>query len=126
MMTISAAEARKLLQPKVKSKYGNEPVIIDGVRFDSKREGERWRFLKLREEAGEISHLERQPKFYFIIKGEHVKYPSGRKAFYKADFSYFEGYHRVVEDAKGVRTDVYKLKKALVETIYPAVRIIET
>jgi hypothetical protein len=123
---MSAAQFQAQATKTKRSKYGNEPVIIDGVRFDSKREGERWRFLKLREEAGEISHLERQPKFYFIIKGEHVKYPSGRKAFYKADFSYFEGNHRVVEDAKGVRTDVYKLKKALVETIYPAVRIIET
>jgi hypothetical protein len=121
---MSAAEFQA--QPKRKSKYGNQPVTIDGVRFDSRREADRWCVLRLREKAGEISHLELQPKFYFIIKGEHVKYPSGRKAFYKADFSYFEGNHRVVEDAKGFKTDVYKLKKALIEKMYPAVRIIET
>jgi hypothetical protein len=36
-MRMSAAEFRQMSAPKP-SKYGNEPVWIDGIRFDSKAE----------------------------------------------------------------------------------------
>jgi hypothetical protein len=45
---------------------------------------------------------------------------NGTKVFtYKADFSYFTDKERVVEDVKGFKTPVYKLKKKLVEAYLP-------
>ena len=110
-----------------KNKYGNRKVTIDGHTFDSEKEGRRYRELKLLEKAGEISHLELQPKFLLIVNGSPVKSAGGRKLFYKADFAYFDYtiQKRIVEDCKGFKTDIYKLKKQLVEHIYPAVKIIE-
>lgn len=109
-----------------KSKYGNRKVVYDGYTFDSERELKRYKELVLLVKAGEISHLELQPKFLLIVNGSPVK-SSGRKLFYLGDFAYFDHRRekRIVEDVKGVRTDVYRLKKALVEHIYPAVRIEE-
>ena len=43
------------------SKYGNRFTIVDGIRFDSRAEADRYRVLRLRERAGEISELELQP-----------------------------------------------------------------
>ena len=40
-------------------KYGAEPVVVEGIRFDSTVEAARWGELLLRERAGEITHLHR-------------------------------------------------------------------
>lgn len=111
-------------------KYRNKKVVVDGEMFDSEAEAKRWKYLRLRERAGQISHLERQPKFNFVINGRPVlsrsaRYPNGRQVSYKADFAYFDGKHRVIEDVKGHRTKEFILKKAIVEAIWPAVRIVE-
>ena len=76
--------------------------------FDSKGELRRWHELLLLEKAGEIRRLERQPEFAFN---------EGDKAIfkYRADFAYFEGQTRIIEDFKGFKTREYKLKKKLVE-----------
>lgn len=125
---ISAAEYRKA--PGKRSKYRNVSMEVDGIRFASKREAERWCQLRLREKAGEISHLERQPVFKLAIGDRPVLirskgYPNGRQARYVADFAYFDGEKRVVEDAKGHRTRDFILKKAIVEAMFPAVKIVE-
>lgn len=39
------------------NKYNNHKTIVDGIKFDSIREAERYQELKLLETAGEISHL---------------------------------------------------------------------
>ena len=96
------------------SKYGNEPIVIDGVRFQSKKEAHRWQELRLLERAGEISVLQRQVPYVVCEKctTRTGKTQAARK--YIADFVYKDKQGRtVVEDAKGYRTDVYKLKKAL-------------
>ena len=49
-----------------KSKYKADKVVVDGVKFDSKREARRYRELKLLEKAGEISDLQMQVKFVLI------------------------------------------------------------
>lgn len=112
------------------SKYRNKKVVVDGQTFDSEAEYRRWKELKLREQAGEISHLERQPRFNFVIGGRPVlsrskRYPNGRQVYWKGDFAYFDGKHRIVEDVKGHRTKEFILKKAIVEAIWPGVRIVE-
>ncbi len=46
-----------------RSKFGNRHVKIDGIRFDSMKEGRRYNELKLLERGGEIQNLELQPRF---------------------------------------------------------------
>ena len=91
-----------------KTKYGNERTA-DG--FDSKREARRYRDLCLREKANEISELHRQVPFRIDINDEHV-------CTYKADFTYLEGGALIVEDTKGYRTPVYRLKKKLMKAVH--------
>jgi hypothetical protein len=94
-------------------KYGNRKTELDGYIFDSAAEAHRYEELKLLMNAGTISRLEVHPKFDIVV--ENVKI-----GFYKADFQYydFEKTAFIVEDVKGVRTAVYKLKKRLVEALY--------
>ena len=99
-------------------KYSNVKVEIDGFTFDSKKEAKRYGELKLLVLAGEIHQLELQPEYECIVNGEKV-------CSYKADFRYFTKEGRVVEDVKGMKTRVYRLKKKLVEALYPGVHIVE-
>lgn len=126
MNTMTAKEFQAIAKPK-RSKYGNVKTVVDGITFDSKKEADRYRVLKAQEEAGEISHLERQGKIYLMSGTTFVKYDSGRKAFWKFDFAYFcpKRNRRVIEDVKGVRTDVFKLKKAVLTACYPGILIEE-
>lgn len=104
-----------------KNKYGNRVTYVDGVRFDSKREAERYTVLLVRLNVGEISHLKLQPEFTIL---EAYTKPSGEKVRaqrYRADFSYVlpDG-SLVVEDVKtdGTRTRVFENKRKLVEDKY--------
>ncbi|WP_202880486.1 DUF1064 domain-containing protein [Sinorhizobium meliloti] len=124
---MSAAEYREG-KPRKPSKYGNKKVRVGSHVFDSKKEAQRYLHLKARLDAGEISHLEIQPVFKLCGRdGQPLRYDSGRQPKYIADFSYFDGNKRIVEDVKSpaTRTPVYKLKKALVESNFPAVKIVE-
>lgn len=98
-------------------KYNN--VRTEGCA--SKREWKRYEDLKMLERAGEISDLQFQVPFRF----EKLRYASGRPLTYIADFVYFENGQRVVEDSKGFRTAVYRIKKLLMEHFYN-VEILET
>ena len=104
------------------TKYRNKPTFVDGIRFASKKEARRYQELKLLEKAGEISDLELQPRFEFPINGEPLKYSSGRKVTYFADFSYLELYSKTtqntIEDTKGFVTPVFKLKAALMKAVH--------
>lgn len=82
------------------------------VRFDSKKEAEFYAELKLREKAGEISHLRLQPRYLLqeAFKHEGKQY---REMEYVADFEYIEDGKTVVVDVKGFKTAVYMLKKKL-------------
>lgn len=101
-------------------KFGAVPAIVDGIRFASRREARRYRQLRLLEAAGVIARLELQPEFRCEVNGRLV-------CKYFADFRYFDHDRDevVIEDVKGVRTDVYRLKKRLVEALYPGVEIEE-
>jgi len=129
---MSSAQYRSLAEKPKRSKYGAKKVLVDGIRFDSKREAARYQFLKARQDAGEISNLELQPSFKLkcgerpiLLKSKG--YPNGRQATYFADFAYWCPVEekRVIEDSKGMKTDIYKLKKAIVEAQFPGVKIIE-
>ena len=100
------------------SKYHNKKTEVDGIVFDSKREAERYLELKLLERAGAIQDLILQPSFDLIVQGGKV---IGK---YYADFKYRVGQSVVIEDAKGEKTDVYKLKKKIVEAVHH-IKIVE-
>ena len=101
-------------------KYGNKKVTVDGIKFDSIKEARRYNFLKTLQRDGSIHSLKLQPVFKFPINGENIRYvDSKREMKYIADFEYFtsEGL-RVIEDAKGFKTEKYKIKKALMLAVH--------
>lgn len=92
------------------NKYHNKKTNIDGITFDSKREAQRYAELCLLQRKGKIQSLRRQVPFELIPKQE-----GERACTYVADFVYHmtDTGKMVVEDAKGMRTDVYKIKRKL-------------
>lgn len=97
-----------------RSKYNSIKTKVDGIKFDSKKEAERYQELKLLERAGIIKELELQPRFLLQDKFK-LGGTTHRKIEYVADFKYWDKEKKVyiVEDVKGVKTDVYKLKKKI-------------
>ena len=94
------------------SKYNNQKIRVGGELFDSKREYNRWCELRLLEHSGIICNLQRQVKFR-LIDSQKTSERTERPCDYIADFVYYENGSRVVEDCKGMRTDVYKIKRKL-------------
>jgi hypothetical protein len=119
--------------PKAAGKYHN--VKTNG--YASKRESDRAFQLKLMQEAGQIRDLREQVDFVLIPKQD------GELAcIYRADFVYDEPYFKesaamygrvrdggmwreVIEDCKGIRTDVYRIKRKLMQLVY-GIQIRET
>lgn len=95
------------------SKYNNKKTVVDGITFDSRREASRYQVLRDELNRGEIDDLRLQQRYELIPK--HGK---NRAVFYVADFVYTRDGKEVVEDCKGFRTDVYKLKKKIFEWKY--------
>lgn len=94
------------------SKYHAKKTTVDGLTFDSRREADRYLVLKGMEEDGAIEDLRRQVRYELVpafdVDGRHY-----RPVFYVADFVYVEDGKEVVEDVKGMRTEVYRLKSKL-------------
>jgi len=101
-----------------RAKYNAHPVDADGYHFDSLAEERRYRELRLLERNGDIEDLKVHPRFEIMpalnIKGKHY-----RPTFYEGDFAYTENGVDVVEDVKGVQTDVFKLKWKMMWMRYP-------
>lgn len=120
--TLSVQEYRKMAKPK-KGKYRNEKIEYKGKKFDSKRELYRYQTLDILECAGNISNLERQVKF-ILVPAQYEDVNGKRKCIakacsYYADFVYNDiNGNRIVEDVKGVRTQIYILKKKLMLQLY--------
>lgn len=94
-------------------KYGSRKTVVDGIVFDSKREANRWYELKLLERVGEVTELQRQVTFELI-----PRCGSNRPTTYVADFVYMRKGKKVVEDAKGYRTEVYRIKRKLMRWVH--------
>ena len=99
------------------SKYRNVKVIrvVDGeiVKFPSKREARRFDELYLQYMGGAIQDLRLQQDFTLV---EGYTRPNGKRVrpmVYKADFVYLRNGKRIVEDAKGKRTEKYLMKRKL-------------
>jgi hypothetical protein len=98
------------------TKYHSKKTQIDGIVFDSRKEANRYAELKLLQRCGAIRDLKLQPT-YLLQEGFKKNGKTYRKIEYKADFEYFDIRQGkvIVEDVKGVKTEVYKLKKKLFE-----------
>jgi hypothetical protein len=111
--TLSIAEFKK----RKPSKYRAVKTVVDGIRFDSRKEAARWKELRMLQATGQISRLNRQVKFDLEVNGIKV----GR---YVGDFSYVENRKLCVEDVKGYRDKaspvyrLFKIKAALVRALY--------
>lgn len=94
-------------------KYRAIPTSVDGIRFDSRREAERYQGLKILVRCGEIKNLRLQVPYDIVINGHKV-------CKYIADFVYIDNEtgKEVVEDSKGMRTPVYRLKKKLMLAVH--------
>lgn len=107
---------------KSNTKLNNQSITIDGIEFDSKKEGRRYCELKLLQRAGEISNLECQKRYELIPAqyetvetGEYYKVGAKKgqpktkqvcieqSVVYIADFVYQENGQTIVEDVKGFR-----------------------
>lgn len=114
-----------ILRTPSKSKYGNHRVFCCGQQFDSAHEAERFLQLSMMQRAGQITDLQRQVPFELIptqrepdtvgVRGGIKRGRCIEKAcVYYADFVYIDkDGKKVVEDAKGVKTEAYKIKKKL-------------
>lgn len=107
------------------NKYHNQPVSVNGIRFDSRKEASRYVELMSLQKAGKIRNLRLQAQFtlqesYITLEGERV-----RAIRYVADFAYERPtlpdkngtvyWLPVVEDVKSraTKTAQYEMKKKL-------------
>lgn len=109
------------------NKFGAIPTIVDGIRFDSKREAARWSQLRLLEKAGEIRNLKRQVVIPLIGQHAPLKTRSGRAMRLTVDFAYEDrrlNWALVHEDAKGAATRDYEVRKAVAQAM--GIEVVET
>ena len=99
-------------------KYRNKKTQIGMYVFDSIAESKRYKELALLEKAGQIKGLKLQPKF-LLQEGFKKNGKTYRKIEYIADFMYIENGKVIIEDVKGMETDVFKLKRKMFEYKYP-------
>ena len=109
-------------------KYNARKVVVNGVEYDSKKEGRRALELAEKERKGEIVNLRRQVKFVLIPaqrEPDIIGPKGGRKPgktiekelAYIADFVYEENGETVVEDVKGYKGgaaySIFSIKRKL-------------
>lgn len=104
------------------SKYRNVKFKDEnGIKWDSKKEYKRYLELKERENKGEISNLRRQVTYQVMprLTDENGKFKY-HPIKYVADFVYTDNAagKEIVEDAKGIKTEIYKIKKKLMYFIH--------
>ena len=109
-----------------RGKYNAKRTTQDGVTFDSLAEARRYDELKLMEAAGEIWNLKVHQRYEIVppvvFNGRLLK-----AKYYEADFTYFDRLTKctTVEDVKGMRTDLYLIKRNLFLLRYPNLKFIE-
>lgn len=97
---------------KKTNKYNAKKTVIDGIEFDSTKEGKRYVVLKNAQEQGAISNLTLQPAWEALpakretyIEHLKTKYKIKTRTIvqpikYTADFSYIKDGKLIVEDVK--------------------------
>ena len=112
MITKAEAESNwRRDNPAKPNKYRAIKTVVDGITFASKAEARRYSQLKPLERAGAIACLQLQPRFDCVVNGKKI-------CTYIADFKYATADGFTIEDVKGMKTPVYRLKKKLVEALH--------
>lgn len=102
-----------------RNKYHNTKLKTEDGVFDSKKEYTRWKQLKVLESMGHITDLQRQVPYELIPHYKENGKVIERAVNYYADFVYTtEDGLQVVEDAKGLRTSDYVIKRKLMLAKY--------
>jgi hypothetical protein len=114
---------KKRTKPGRYRRAPKEERTLDGVTFHSKKEMRRYAELQVLERAGKITDLQRQVRFRIEVNGVLI-------CTYVADHVYttiLDGVEtgQVVEDSKGHRTQLYKLKAKLMLAVH-GIEILET
>ena len=111
MLRLSVAELHAMQMSKKPRVKNTKRKMVNGIEFDSTREARAWQDLCLQQQAGQITGLRRQVEFPIAINGKQV-------CSYWADFVFQRGGKQVVADAKGFRTEIYRLKRKLMLAAY--------
>lgn len=109
-----AEQFRAQAKPARKTKYNNSSQVVDGYRFDSKRELMQYLALKMQQERGEISELRVHPAWRLMVNNVLI-------ADYVADFSHLdsEKFLRVIDvKSKATRTPAYQIKRRLMQALH--------
>ena len=126
------ADATQLVEAADAKRAGLDKKKQEWIRFHSKHEAKRWIWLKGQERAGHVRNLRRQVRFAL-----NVQRPDKLQetiAHWTCDFDYEQKeiitdagavWRRVVEDAKGFKTEIYKRSKAHFEAQY-GIPVLET
>lgn len=99
----------KFAKEKSVSKYGNKKINVNGVTYDSQKEYYRHLELNILEKYGIISDVKFHDKndVIFICENPTVRYIP--------DFTYIDNDGcKIMEDVKGMQTDVFIVKKKIV------------
>lgn len=103
-------------------KYGNKRTEIDGIKFDSGKEAQRYRELRMLEQGGVICELRLQPSYEL-----QPAFDYGNKRIraikYIADFEYCEGGKKIAEDVKGFKTKDFLLKAKMFQYRYQDIEL---
>lgn len=95
------------------NKYHAVKETVGKLKFDSKKERQRFEELNMLEQAGEIRNLKLQHEFLLQGAFTDTTGERTRSIKYIADFTYWKDNTFVIEDVKGMKTDVYKLKRKM-------------
>lgn len=101
----------QLKRKKKAHKYKASTAIVDGIRFDSKLEAQRYGELKMLQCAGSIRGLRVHVPFLLVVHDVEI-------TTYEADFVYEQNGQVIVEDTKGFLTPEYKIKRALMLALH--------
>lgn len=106
---LTASQYRTGQVAKKPSKYRNKPVIVDNIRFASKREAAYYGELKMREKAGEVHDVQLQRRYVLAAQNGMLI------SVYVADFVYHDAVQnktRVI-DVKGFMTREFVMKRRM-------------
>ncbi len=130
MAAVNALQNYLLMRAGLKSanKYHNSKVVVDDMKFDSRKEAEYFIKLQAMERSGKITNLQRQVAFVLQdgFRDSEGKWQKAIK--YVADFVYMQNGKKVVVDVKSKITEanqVYRLKRKIFKYRYPECRFVE-
>ena len=105
---------------KTKSKYKAEKIVIDGIKFGSKAEGDYYIELRDSKKAGRIADFELQPKFTLQEKFKHRTEGNIRAIVYIADFRVIPNDRdEYIVDVKGTASPSALIKRKMFLKFFP-------